>query len=144
MKVELFLNANCNNNDIDISVQHNEQAPLHLSCQNQTQTVCFDVDDYQSLNHNLFIKMQGKMPCHTKVDSEHNIIEDIVVKVEKIIIDEIDVTDLFCSGLLCYQHDFNGTQDEIIDEFYGIIGCNGTVTFSFSTPIHIWFLEQAT
>lgn len=143
MKVELFLTANCDNDDINMFVRHNKQTPVQLRCRNQTQNVCFDIDDYQSLKHSLFIKMQGKMPCHTKVDSENNIVKDVVIKVDKIIINEIDVTDLFCCGSLCYQHDFNGTQDEIIDEFYGIIGCNGTVTISFSTPIHIWFLEQA-
>lgn len=143
MKIELFLSGNCNNNDIELVVYCDEQPKVNLGCQVQTQHICFDVDDDQSENHQLIIDMQGKTPDHTKIDDEGNILEDVVVNVDKIIIDDIDVTDIFCKGALCYRHDFNGTQEEIVDEFYGVIGCNGTIIIEFTTPIHIWFLEQA-
>jgi hypothetical protein len=41
-----------------------------------------------------------------------------------------------------YTHDFNGTQQEIQDEFYSEMGCNGTVSLKFSTPIYLWLLEH--
>ena len=36
----------------------------------------------------------------------------------------------------------NGTQPEIADNFFGIAGCNGTISFRFSTPIYLWLLEN--
>jgi hypothetical protein len=30
----------------------------------------------------------------------------------------------------------------IQDEFYGIIGCNGTVDIAFDTPISLWFIKH--
>ena len=39
-----------------------------------------------------------------------------------------------------YHHDFNGTQDPVEDEFYGDMGCNGTLTFSFQSPVYMWLM----
>ena len=41
-----------------------------------------------------------------------------------------------------FQHDFNGTQPEIKDTFFGEMGCNGTVSLRFTTPIYLWLLEH--
>ena len=41
-----------------------------------------------------------------------------------------------------YTHDFNGTQPEIEDTFFGEMGCNGTVSLRFTTPIYLWLLEN--
>jgi len=41
-----------------------------------------------------------------------------------------------------YQHDFNGTGNPTIDKFYGEMGCNGTVSLKFTTPIYLWLLEN--
>jgi hypothetical protein len=41
-----------------------------------------------------------------------------------------------------YQHDFNGTGKLTTQNFYGELGCNGTVSLKFSTPIYIWLLEN--
>jgi len=40
-----------------------------------------------------------------------------------------------------YTHNFNGTQAETTDKFYGEMGCNGTVSLRFTTPIYLWLLE---
>jgi hypothetical protein len=86
--------------------------------------------------------MHGKNQTHTVVDSNNLIVSDCTVLVEHITFDGIDITDLYAKGKKCYTHDFNGTQPEFTDEFYGIMGCNGTVTIDFYTPIHIWLLEN--
>ena len=41
-----------------------------------------------------------------------------------------------------YRHDYNGTTDPFDDEFYGEMGCNGTVSLKFTTPIYLWLLEN--
>ena len=41
-----------------------------------------------------------------------------------------------------YTHDFNGTSKATENKFYGELGCNGTVSLKFSTPMYLWLLEH--
>ena len=91
--------------------------------------------------HELRIVISGKNSAHTKVDGQGNIIKDVVVNISNFTIDEIDVGQLFKEKSV-YTHDFNGTQPEIQDTFYGDAGCNGTISFQFTTPIYLWLLES--
>jgi len=89
----------------------------------------------------LRIVISGKTPKHTQIDEHDNIIKDVVVKISNISIDGIDITQIFHEKCV-YTHDFNGTQPEIQDIFFGIAGCNGTISLKFSTPIYLWLLEN--
>ena len=55
--------------------------------------------------------------------------------------DEIELKQIFIDHAV-YTHNFNGTQTEIQDKFYGEMGCNGTVSFKFTTPVYLWLLEN--
>jgi len=44
--------------------------------------------------------------------------------------------------LATYTHDFNGTKELTQEKFYGVMGCNGTVSLKFATPIYLWLLEN--
>ena len=91
--------------------------------------------------HELKIELSGKTIDHTKIDEHGNIIKDAVLQVLNVTIDAIDVHKLFLEKCV-YTHDFNGTQPEIADTFYGTAGCNGVISFKFSTPIYLWLLEN--
>ena len=104
------------------------------------QNIDFAVSDDDG-EHELRIVISGKTAHHTKVDAQGNIIKDVVVSIANITIDEIDVDQLFNEKCV-YTHDFNGSQPEIQDTFYGAAGCNGTISFKFSTPIYLWLLEN--
>jgi hypothetical protein len=41
-----------------------------------------------------------------------------------------------------YEHDYNGTGTLTQEKFYGQMGCNGTVSLAFCTPIYMWLLEH--
>mgnify|MGYP003352455181 CR=1 FL=1 len=41
-----------------------------------------------------------------------------------------------------YRHDYNGTGQPTEDNFFGVLGCNGTVELRFTTPIYLWLLEH--
>ena len=105
--------------------------PQHVNCE-----VTDDDGDRE-----LRIMISGKTLDHTLVDKTGNIIKDVVVNISNITIDEIDVGQLFNEKCV-YTHDFNGTQPEIEDTFYGVAGCNGTISLKFSTPIYLWLLEN--
>jgi len=92
-------------------------------------------------DHELRFVLKHKHSDHTQVDAEGNIIRDARIIVSDIEFDGIDCQYL-TTTLAQYQHDFNGTRESITDPFYGEIGCNGTVTLKFTTPIYIWLLEN--
>jgi hypothetical protein len=37
---------------------------------------------------------------------------------------------------------FNGTSEVTEDKFYSELGCNGTVSLKFTTPMYLWLLEH--
>ena len=92
-------------------------------------------------DHELRFVLKHKLSAHTQVDAEGNIVSDATVTVSDIKFDEIDCQYL-TTKLAQYQHDFNGTGDPTSQSFYGELGCNGTVSLKFSTPIYIWLLEN--
>ena len=99
-----------------------------------------DINDDDG-EHKLRVMISGKTADHTKVDDGGNIIKDATLQISNVVIDELDVNQLFLEKCV-YTHDFNGTQPEIQDTFHGIAGCNGTISFEFSTPIYLWLLEN--
>lgn len=92
-------------------------------------------------DHELRFVLKNKLPEHTQVDAEGNIISDFTVSIADIKFDGIDCNYL-ATALAEYQHDFNGTGPTTTQRFYGEMGCNGTVSLKFSTPIYIWLLEN--
>jgi hypothetical protein len=93
--------------------------------------------------HRIQLLMSGKNHSHTKVDNNSAILSDIYAIIESIKIDQIEVKELFCNGLPCYVHNNNNHTADILDQFYGFIGCNGTISMDFYTPINQWFIEHA-
>ena len=105
------------------------------SCQ-----ITFDITDDDSA-HKLQFVMFGKTAEHTIVDNDGNITSDTLLNISNIQISDI-ILDQFLNKIVKYNHDFNGSRDTITDKFYGVMGCNGTVTFEFSTPFYLWLLEH--
>lgn len=91
--------------------------------------------------HLLVFELRGKTADHTKVDKDGNITEDLLVTVTDLAFDDIKLGHVF-TELAVYEHDYNGTQDVVQDVFHGSMGCNGTVTLPFTTPIYLWLLEN--
>ena len=142
MLISLTINPTQACRDIKIDVSLNGHLLYNSIC-DQKCTVEHELDESDiSQDHVLTVTMTGKNETHTVVDSNNNIISDCTVLIEHITFDGINVTDIYAQGKKCYTHSFNGTQSEFTDEFYGIMGCNGTVTIDFYTPIHIWLLEN--
>ena len=85
--------------------------------------------------------MKNKTTDHTQIDEHGTIIQDAVIKINNLCFDEIELGQVFIDHAE-YVHDFNGTKNIITDKFYGEMGCNGTVSLKFTTPIYIWLLEN--
>ena len=102
--------------------------------------VTFDITDNEA-THQLQFVMTGKIAEHTKVDTDGNITSDTLLKISNVQVDDIDIS-LLLNPKSIYSHNFNGSQSEIEDKFYGDMGCNGTVSLKFTTPIYLWLLEN--
>jgi len=92
-------------------------------------------------SHSFEIQMSGKLPKHTTVGENGELINDTVVQITDISAEDTDIGMLFFDRSV-YQHDFNGTGTRVQDKFHGIMGCNGSVKFEFESPVYLWFLEN--
>lgn len=91
---------------------------------------------------NLIIELSGKTHKHTKINQDGGIEADSYVLIKNIVLDEIDISEIFLQGRHCYHHDNNGLSAPFIDEFWGYMGCNGQVKIDFSYPIGVWWMQQ--
>ena len=105
------------------------------------QDITVELEDADDESHVLTFVLSGKLPEHTQITEQGEIISDVTVRIQDIAFDDIEI-DQIVSELAEYHHDFNGTQPSIVDRFYGEMGCNGTVRLQFTTPIYLWLLEN--
>jgi hypothetical protein len=92
-------------------------------------------------DHKFTLTMLGKTAEHTKLDAEGNIVSDAMLEFSNFKIEDIEVDELI-QKLAVYHHDFNGSGASTQDEFYHSMGCNGTVTLEFTSPVYLWMLEH--
>ena len=112
---------------------------------NQSQITGKQIFEYEmsdeDAEHELRFVMKNKTADHTKINETGGIVKDA-----RLIIDELEFDDIPLGHMLVekamYTHNFNGTADEIQEKFYGEMGCNGTVSLKFSTPMYLWLLEN--
>ena len=142
MHLELDFSANENCEDILLEVYLDQDKIFQSTAQTTMQPVVHELDDEEG-THELRLVMTGKNRKHTTVDSEGKILTDIFFKIDRLEFEELDMWEVFCLGHNSrHRHSFNSTQPEFDDEFYGTLGCNGTVTMPFETPIYLWLSEH--
>ncbi len=106
----------------------------------ETHKVSTDFSDDDG-EHELRLVLKNKLSEHTQVDANNTIISDARIAISGIEFDGIALNQLV-PDLAEYQHNFNGTGELSVHKFYGELGCNGTVSLKFTTPIYLWLLEH--
>jgi hypothetical protein len=91
--------------------------------------------------HELRFIMKNKTVDHTKVDESGAIINDACLTISDLAFDEIALGHIVTEKAV-YTHDFNGTGKAVEDKFLGQMGCNGTTSLKFTTPVYLWLLEK--
>ena len=91
--------------------------------------------------HELRLVLKNKLSEHTRVDANNTIVSDARISVSNVEFEGIALNQLV-PALAEYQHNFNGTGELSTHKFYGELGCNGTVSLRFTTPIYLWLLEN--
>jgi hypothetical protein len=92
-------------------------------------------------DHELRFVMKNKTSAHTMINKAGDIIADATLTISDLTFDEIQLGHLVTEQAV-YTHNFNGTGQSTQDKFYGELGCNGTVSIKFSTPVYLWLLEN--
>jgi hypothetical protein len=142
MHIELDVSSNCDCNDIILEIYIGKNKIFQSTAQKQVQTIKQDIIE-DPADHQLKLVMTGKNSTHTKINDEGQITSDVFFTVDRLEFEEIDMRELFCLGRNSwYRHSFNSEQPEFNDEFYGQLGCNGTVVIPFSTPIYLWLANN--
>jgi hypothetical protein len=85
--------------------------------------------------------MKHKQAAHTQLDEQGNIVQDAVLTLSDLEFDRLNVMQIVAEQSN-YSHNFNGSQPDGIHRFYGDMGCNGTVSLKFTTPVYLWLLEN--
>jgi len=101
--------------------------------------ISHDIDE-DDANHELRVVLKHKLPEHTTVDTDGNITRDAVINVGAFEFEDIDVNQVVQEQAV-YYHNFNGSAAETQDKFFSSLGCNGTMSLKFSTPIYLWLLS---
>lgn len=92
-------------------------------------------------DHILRFVMKNKTNSHTTVDLSGQILKDACLTIKDVTFEDIELGYTLIEKAT-YVHNFNGSQAEIVDKFYGSMGCNGVVSLQFTTPIYLWLLEN--
>jgi hypothetical protein len=105
------------------------------------QRIQIEIADDDS-EHELCLVMKNKITDHTKVDQAGNIISDARLKINDLSFDDIDLGQLITEHAV-YTHDQNAQlSTPVQDKFYSEMGCNGTVSLKFTTPVYLWLLQH--
>ena len=139
-QLSFFLETNAPTHNIEVEVKLDQQLIFFGPVQEKTKISC-NIDDAIETAHELSITMLGKTVQDTSIDTNGNIVKDVVVLASEFNFDEINI-DQLCYQHALYQHNYNGSGANVQKQFYGTMGCNGTVTFKFSSPVYVWLLEN--
>jgi len=104
------------------------------------QQIVIEMPDDEA-EHDLRFVLKNKTAEHTQIDEAGNIVNDARLKITDMAFDEIQLGHMITEQAV-YDHDFNGTGVMSQHKFYGEMGCNGTVSLKFTTPVYLWLLEH--
>jgi len=142
MKIEIDILANKDCDQVFLDVSVDENLLTTITAKSTCQTISATIPDSMIGQHSVTLVMRGKSREHTVLDKQGNIVDDVSFMIEKLEFEELDMREIFCMGHKCYLHNFNTDQPHALDEFYGHMGCNGTVTFRFDQPFYLWLHDQ--
>ena len=118
-----------------------ERKCLDVDHVKEDQKITVELEDQDGAEHELRLVLKNKTSAHTQVDEHGNIVADARLRITDMAFDEIQLGNMV-SEQAVYTHDFNGTGATIQEKFYSELGCNGTVSLKFATPMYLWLLEH--
>ena len=95
-------------------------------------------------SHQLTFTLYDKTNNDTEILEDGTIKQDTLINLLQLKLNDVDLTDTMSlnKDVFYYEHDSNGTAQLEKHTLYNILGCNGTATINFTTPFHVWLLEN--
>lgn len=143
IKLSFNLSITSTNNDIACftSIASNKGIILYKCPFDKGERHEFTIEDIEDGYYEVRIKMSGKTDADTVLDGD-KIIESTVLEFDDFRFDNFCFDDIL-SKVATYTHDNNGYGEMHDEKFDFVMGCNGEVTFKFTTPLYLWLLENA-
>ena len=141
-KIPLSFNLDSTNYDAKLSftMHHNGKKVYECAHVNKKLNVSLSIDD-NSDTHELTWTLSGKEVSHTEVDKSGKIVKDAALITSNFKINDFELAERFVNNSN-YIHDYNGTSEQVTERYDNYFGCNGTVHFTFTSPVHIWILQN--
>lgn len=140
MKCQVSVSCNRLTPKLTLTILNNSKILAQvLFDQDLTRVVNLTLDN-KDCEHSLEFRLDGKTIEDTTV-VDGVIVDDLSVIINSITIDDIDMT-ASVFELARYSHNFNGTQESVVTDFYGTMGCNGTVHVLYTGPTDYWIMSQ--
>jgi len=140
-QISLQTQASCDAPEIQLVFWFDGEQIHERPLTQEPQQFRYEFPDLDDQEHCFEIEMRGKLPEHTRVDPDGNILSDVTAEICSVALDDIELGHMF-SKQAVYHHDHNGTTDAVQDGFFGVMGCNGRVTLRFHSPVYLWLLEN--
>lgn len=105
------------------------------------ESVRCDIDDAVEADHVLKIVLKNKRSEHTVIDADQNIVSDSLLLLSNFDLEGVAVDQLVFDHAE-YCHDFNGNGPVTTQKIYGAMGCNGSLSLKFSTPLYVWLMDK--
>ena len=137
----LSLMAQATGNDLRLEIKFDNQIKFSKILSTDPEIIKFGFDDNSNSKHVMEIVLSGKQQHHTVLDSAGSIVSDRIIKISNVSLDNIQLGQTFLNKNI-YTHDFNGTAEKTQQQFFGIMGCNGSIRFEFTSPVYLWLLEN--
>ena len=126
---------------LDLEIKLNSETVFDNTISTKPYPIEIEIDDEKEETFPVEFILKNKTTDHTVIDDDGNILEDSELVFSNIEVDEINIEELFWFQAE-YSHDFNGSGNPTTENFYGVMGCNGTVRINITTPIYLWLLEN--
>ena len=123
---------------LGFEVFYNNKQILNIDHCRSSTMLAFTLDAEEGDQELKFI-MKNKTIDHTTVDDDGQIVKDACLNISNFYIENVELGHTFLEQCK-YHHDFNGSQEPVVDKFWEIMGCNGTLIFSFQSPIYLWLV----
>ena len=88
-------------------------------------------------SHQLKIDLLDKLPEHTEIDEQGNVVKDSLLKIKKVIIEDIEIQNELSLVSESFYYEHSGEKHTL----YDTLGVNGTAVINFNTPFYMWVLE---
>ena len=138
--ISFNLSTNNDNAELGFEAWVDDEKFVDIAHVQGTQLITIDINDVDG-EHTLELILKNKKATDTKIDADGAIVSDATLTISDLAFDEIKLGHMV-TKLATYIHNFNGTKELTQDQFYGEMGCNGTVSLEFTTPIYLWLLEH--